>query len=135
MRQIFGSQPGRYSRDHSFSAAGLLTILRLAGSNWTVLLVRQAMLAKWQSMSACILEMPVVLRVSVGSKYGAQHSQDWCAIVSHIPGLQVVFPSTPYDAKGMLNTALAGSDPPPPLPRLSAQSWRNQKVSRSSRSA
>ena len=68
-------------------------------------------LAKWQSMSACILEMPVVLRVSVGSKYGAQHSQDWCAMVSHIPGLQVVFPSTPYDAKGMLNTALAGSDP------------------------
>jgi 2-oxoisovalerate dehydrogenase E1 component len=68
-------------------------------------------LAKWQSMSACILEMPVVLRVSVGSKYGAQHSQDWCAIVSHIPGLKVVFPSTPYDAKGMLNTALAGSDP------------------------
>ena len=68
-------------------------------------------LAKWQSMSACILEMPVVLRVSVGSKYGAQHSQDWCAIVSHIPGLQVVFPSTPYDAKGMLNSALAGSDP------------------------
>jgi 2-oxoisovalerate dehydrogenase E1 component len=62
-------------------------------------------------MSACILEMPVVLRVSVGSKYGAQHSQDWSAIVSHIPGLQVVFPSTPYDAKGMLNTALAGSDP------------------------
>ena len=68
-------------------------------------------LAKWQSMSACILEMPVVLRVSVGSKYGAQHSQDWCAIVNHIPGLKVVFPSTPYDAKGMLNTALAGSDP------------------------
>lgn len=68
-------------------------------------------LAKWQSMSACILEMPVVLRVSVGSKYGAQHSQDWSAIVSHIPGLQVVFPSTPYDAKGMLNTALAGTDP------------------------
>jgi 2-oxoisovalerate dehydrogenase E1 component len=68
-------------------------------------------LAKWQSMSAGILEMPVVLRVSVGSKYGAQHSQDWCAIVSHIPGLKVVFPSTPYDAKGLLNTALAGSDP------------------------
>jgi len=68
-------------------------------------------LAKWQSMSAGILEMPVVLRVSVGSKYGAQHSQDWCAVVSHIPGLKVVFPATPYDAKGLLNTALAGSDP------------------------
>ncbi len=68
-------------------------------------------LAKWQSMSAGVLEMPVVLRVSVGSKYGAQHSQDWTAIVNHIPGLKVVFPATPYDAKGMLNTALAGSDP------------------------
>jgi 2-oxoisovalerate dehydrogenase E1 component len=68
-------------------------------------------LAKWQSMSAGVLEMPVVLRVSVGSKYGAQHSQDWTAVVNHMPGLKVVFPATPYDAKGLLNTALAGSDP------------------------
>lgn len=68
-------------------------------------------LAKWQSMSAGVLEMPVVLRVSVGSKYGAQHSQDWTAICHHIPGLKVVFPVTPYDAKGMMNTALSGSDP------------------------
>ncbi len=68
-------------------------------------------LAKWQSMSAGVLEMPVVVRVSVGSKYGAQHSQDWTAIVNHIPGLKVCFPATPYDAKGLLNTALAGSDP------------------------
>ncbi len=68
-------------------------------------------LSKWQSMSAGLLEMPVVVRVSVGSKYGAQHSQDWTALCNHIPGLQVVFPATPYDAKGMLNTALNGSDP------------------------
>ena len=34
-------------------------------------------LAKWQAMSGGLLKMPVVLRVSVGSKYGAQHSQDW----------------------------------------------------------
>jgi 2-oxoisovalerate dehydrogenase E1 component len=68
-------------------------------------------LSKWQSMSAGILKMPVVLRVSVGSKYGAQHSQDWTALVSHIPGLKVVFPVTPYDAKGLMNSALAGSDP------------------------
>jgi len=68
-------------------------------------------LAKWQSMSAGVLKMPVVLRVSVGSKYGAQHSQDWSSIVAHVPGLKVYFPATPYDAKGMLNLALAGSDP------------------------
>ena len=68
-------------------------------------------MSKWQSMSAGILEMPLVLRVSVGSKYGAQHSQDWSALVNHIPGLKVVFPVTPYDAKGMLNAALSGTDP------------------------
>jgi 2-oxoisovalerate dehydrogenase E1 component len=68
-------------------------------------------LCKWQSMSAGELKMPVVLRVSVGSKYGAQHSQDWSSIVAHMPGLKVMFPVTPYDAKGMLNLALRGTDP------------------------
>jgi len=68
-------------------------------------------MAKWQSMSANVLTMPLVLRVSVGSKYGAQHSQDWTSIVAHIPGLKVYFPATPYDAKGMLNLALRGTDP------------------------
>jgi 2-oxoisovalerate dehydrogenase E1 component len=68
-------------------------------------------LSKWQAMSAGVLQMPVVLRVSVGSKYGAQHSQDWSAMTAHIPGLQVVFPATPYDAKGLMASALAGSDP------------------------
>ena len=68
-------------------------------------------LSKWQSMSAGQLAMPVVLRISVGAKYGAQHSQDWAALVHHIPGLKVVFPVTPYDAKGMMNAALAGTDP------------------------
>jgi 2-oxoisovalerate dehydrogenase E1 component len=66
---------------------------------------------KWQSMSGGTLKMPVVLRVSVGSKYGAQHSQDWSSIVAHIPGLKVVFPATPYDAKGLMNAALQGTDP------------------------
>jgi 2-oxoisovalerate dehydrogenase E1 component len=55
--------------------------------------------------------MPVIIRVSVGSKYGAQHSQDWSSLVAHIPGLKVVFPATPYDAKGLMNTALQGTDP------------------------
>ncbi|MFA7636438.1 MAG: thiamine pyrophosphate-dependent enzyme [Monoglobales bacterium] len=68
-------------------------------------------LAKWQSMSAGLLKMPVVLRVSVGSKYGAQHSQDWTALVGHIPGLKAIFPATPYDAKGLMNAALNGTDP------------------------
>jgi len=68
-------------------------------------------LPKWQAMSGNIIKMPVVIRVSVGSKYGAQHSQDWSSLVAHIPGLKVVFPATPYDAKGLMNSALQGTDP------------------------
>ena len=68
-------------------------------------------LPKWQAMSGNILKMPVVVRVSVGSKYGAQHSQDWTSLCTHIPGLKVAFPVTPYDAKGLMNSALQGTDP------------------------
>lgn len=68
-------------------------------------------LAKWQAMSAGELKMPVVLRVSIGSKYGAQHSQDWTTLPAHVPGLKVVFPATPYDAKGLMHSALMGTDP------------------------
>lgn len=68
-------------------------------------------LPKWQAMSGGYLKMPVVIRVSVGSKYGAQHSQDWTSLVAHIPGIKVAFPATPYDAKGVLTAALDGTDP------------------------
>ncbi|MBS3769755.1 MAG: dehydrogenase [Bacteroidales bacterium] len=68
-------------------------------------------LPKWQSMSGNVIKMPVVVRVSVGNKYGPQHSQDWSSLVAHIPGLKVVYPVTPYDAKGLMNAALKGTDP------------------------
>ncbi len=68
-------------------------------------------MAKWQAMSAGIIKMPVVLRVSVGSKYGPQHSQDWTSLTAHIPGLKIAFPASPYDAKGLMASALVGTDP------------------------
>ncbi len=68
-------------------------------------------MSKWQAMSAGILKMPIVLRVSVGSKYGAQHSQDWTALCAHIPGLKVCFPATPWETKGLMESALKGTDP------------------------
>ena len=68
-------------------------------------------LAKWQGMSAGSIQMPCVVRVSVGAFYGAQHSQDWSSLCTHIPGLKVVYPASPYDAKGLLNSALCSSDP------------------------
>jgi len=68
-------------------------------------------LAKWQAMSAGELKLPVVLRTSIGSKYGAQHSQDWSSLVTHIPGIRVAYPATPSDAKGLMMTALSSNDP------------------------
>lgn len=68
-------------------------------------------LPKWQAMSGNVLKMPVVVRVSVGSKYGAQHSQDLTSLIAHIPGIKVCFPVTPYDAKGLMNASLQGTDP------------------------
>lgn len=67
--------------------------------------------AKWQAMSGGMVKLPLVVRVTVGSEYGAQHSQEWTALTAHIPGLKVVYPATPYDAKGLMNTALSGTDP------------------------
>jgi 2-oxoisovalerate dehydrogenase E1 component len=68
-------------------------------------------MAKWQAMSGGLLEVPMVLRVSVGAKYGAQHSQDWSSMVAGVPGLKVVFPATAHDAKGLMASALNGNDP------------------------
>ena len=68
-------------------------------------------LAKWQAMSAGELSLPVVLRLSIGNKYGAQHSQDWSAMIAHVPGLKLAYPATPHDAKGLMTTALASEDP------------------------
>lgn len=68
-------------------------------------------MAKWQPMSGGLVQVPMVLRVSVGAKYGAQHSQDWSSMVAGVPGLKVVFPATARDAKGLLASALKGNDP------------------------
>jgi 2-oxoisovalerate dehydrogenase E1 component len=68
-------------------------------------------LAKWQPMSGGLVKIPMVVRVSIGAKYGAQHSQDWSSMVAGLPGLKVVFPATARDAKGLLAAARAGNDP------------------------
>jgi 2-oxoisovalerate dehydrogenase E1 component len=57
------------------------------------------------------VQIPMVVRISIGAKYGAQHSQDWSSMVAGVPGLKVVFPATAHDAKGLLAAALAGNDP------------------------
>jgi pyruvate dehydrogenase E1 component beta subunit len=58
-------------------------------------------------------KVPMVLRINIGSGRGAaaQHSQSFHAFFLHIPGLIVVTPSCPYDAKGLMNTAILNENP------------------------
>jgi pyruvate/2-oxoglutarate/acetoin dehydrogenase E1 component len=74
-------------------------------------IVNQA--AKVRYMSGGKLHVPIVFRTTLGAtrRSAAQHSQSLHAWVSHIPGLKVVLPSTPYDAKGLLKTAIRDEDP------------------------
>jgi pyruvate dehydrogenase E1 component beta subunit len=69
--------------------------------------------AKTHYMSGGNLSVPLVLRTTLGAtrRSAAQHSQSLQAWVAHIPGLKVVLPSTPYDAKGLLKTAIRDDNP------------------------
>jgi pyruvate/2-oxoglutarate/acetoin dehydrogenase E1 component len=69
--------------------------------------------AKVHYMSGGKLKVPLVIRTTLGAtrRTAAQHSQSLHAWVSHIPGLKVVLPSTPADAKGLLKTAIRDDNP------------------------
>ncbi|MDI4567928.1 MAG: dehydrogenase, partial [Mycoplasma sp.] len=68
-------------------------------------------MAKWRAMSGGLLNCPLVLRANIGASYGAQHSQDYTSVIAHIPGLKLVQPATPYDAKGLMKAALDDPNP------------------------
>jgi pyruvate dehydrogenase E1 component beta subunit len=74
-------------------------------------LVNQA--AKVHYMSGGTWKVPMVLRTTLGAtrRSAAQHSQSLHAWLSHVPGLKVAMPSTPYDAKGLLKTAIRDENP------------------------
>lgn len=74
-------------------------------------IVNQA--AKQRFMLGGQVKVPMVMRTPAGSGTGAaaQHSQSLETWLCHVPGLQVVMPSTPYDAKGLLKTAIRSDNP------------------------
>src|SRR6266571_491281 len=74
-------------------------------------LVNQA--AKVHYMSGGALRAPLVIRTTLGAtrRSAAQHSQSLHALLAHVPGLKVVLPATPYDAKGLLKSAIRDDNP------------------------
>jgi pyruvate/2-oxoglutarate/acetoin dehydrogenase E1 component len=69
--------------------------------------------AKWHFMSGAQVEVPLVIRASVGAGkgYGGQHSQSLESLFTHMPGLYVLYPATPEDAKGLLKAAIRTNNP------------------------
>ncbi|MFZ4656459.1 MAG: alpha-ketoacid dehydrogenase subunit beta [Caldilineaceae bacterium] len=94
---------------------GMRPIVDIMFGDFTTLtmdqMVNQA--AKTHYMSGGKLKVPLVLRTTMGAtrRSAAQHSQSLHAWLSHIPGLKVAVPATPYDAKGLWKTAIRDDNP------------------------
>jgi pyruvate dehydrogenase E1 component beta subunit len=95
--------------------AGLRPIIEFMTWNFALLAIDQVVnaAAKMLYMSGGQFPMPMVFRGPNGAalQLGAQHSQAWESWLAHIPGLKVVAPATPYDAKGLLKAAIRDDNP------------------------
>jgi len=94
---------------------GMRPVVEMMTFNFAILALDQVMntAAKMRYMSGGQLSCPVVIRGAggAGGALGAQHSQSLEGQYVHCPGLKVMMPATPYDAKGMLKTAIRDPDP------------------------
>ena len=94
---------------------GLRPVIEFMTWNFALLALDQVVnaAAKMLYMSGGQFPMPIVFRGPNGAalQLSAQHSQSWESWLAHIPGLKVVAPGTPYDAKGLLKSAIRDGNP------------------------
>ena len=92
------------------AATGIRPVIELQFSDWITLpsemIINQA--AKMRYMFGGVLEMPLVIRAPIGAylSAGAQHSNSFESMFAFVPGIKIVTPATPYDAKGLLKSAI-----------------------------
>src|SRR5512135_1357482 len=109
------SEPGFTGVGVGAAMTGLRPVVDIMFGDFLTLamdqIVNQA--AKVHYMSGGKMKVPIVFRTTLGAtrRSAAQHSQSLHAWMSHIPGLKVAIPSTPYDAKGLLKTAIRDENP------------------------
>ena len=94
---------------------GMRPVVEILFVDFTMLIMDQLVnqAAKYRFMSGGSASVPLVLRSQggVGNGLAAQHSESLEAVFYHIPGLKLVMPSTPFDAKGLLKSAIRCDDP------------------------
>ena len=94
---------------------GMRPVVEIMFSDFLTLAMEQIanQAAKMHYMTGGQAQVPLVVRTTIGAGRGAaaQHSQSMQAWVAHVPGLRVVMPSTPYDAKGLLKSSIRDDNP------------------------
>jgi pyruvate dehydrogenase E1 component beta subunit len=109
------SEPGFTGIGVGAAMTGLRPVVDIMFGDFLTLIMDQLVnqAAKVHYMSGGAWKVPMVLRTTLGAsrRSAAQHSQSLQAWLSHVPGLKVVMPSTPYDAKGLLKTAIRDDNP------------------------
>src|SRR6202795_95496 len=109
------SEPGFTGIGVGAAMTGLRPVVDIMFGDFLTLIMDQIVnqAAKIHYMSGGTWKVPMVLRTTMGAtrRSAAQHSQSLHAWPSHVPGLKVVMPSTPYDAKGLLKTAIRDENP------------------------
>jgi acetoin:2,6-dichlorophenolindophenol oxidoreductase subunit beta len=109
------SEPGITGLGVGAAMTGMRPVVDIMFGDFMTLIMDQVVnqAAKIHYMSGGKLKVPLVVRTTLGAtrRSAAQHSQSLHAWVSHVPGLKVALPSTPYDAKGLLKTAIRDDNP------------------------
>jgi acetoin:2,6-dichlorophenolindophenol oxidoreductase subunit beta len=109
------SEPGITGMGVGAAMTGMRPVVDIMFGDFMTLIMDQVVnqAAKIHYMSGGKLKVPLVVRTTLGAtrRSAAQHSQSLHAWVSHVPGVKVVLPSTPYDAKGLLKTAIRDDNP------------------------
>jgi len=109
------SEPGFTGLAVGAAMTGMRPVVDIMFGDFSGLIMDQVanQAAKIHYMSGGKLKVPMVLRTTMGAgrRSAAQHSQSLHAWYSHIPGLKVVVPSTPYDAKGLMKSAIRDENP------------------------
>ncbi|MDA4113330.1 MAG: alpha-ketoacid dehydrogenase subunit beta [Thaumarchaeota archaeon] len=109
------SEAGFFGAAVGAAMTGLKPVVELMFADFMAVTMDQILnqAAKLRYMSGGKIKVPLVVRTAWGGGISAasQHSQSLISIVTHIPGLKCVVPSTPYDAKGLLISAIRQDDP------------------------
>src|SRR5438105_15056668 len=109
------SEPGITGLGVGAAITGMRPVVDIMFGDFLTLVMDQLanQAAKTHYMSGGRLKVPLTLRTTMGAtrRSAAQHSQSLHAWVAHVPGLKVVLPSTPADAKGLMKTAIRDDNP------------------------